>query len=45
MANVNSFAVPVEDTDVGMSIAANDRALNACQFDGACEVPVLIDRL
>ncbi|MGA2465766.1 MAG: hypothetical protein ABSH06_15620 [Thermodesulfobacteriota bacterium] len=44
MTNVNGFTVPVEHADVGVSIAANDRALNASQLDGAGEVPVLIYR-
>src|SRR4030042_512784 len=39
MPNVDSFAVPVEHTDVGMGIATNDGALDACQLDRAGEVP------
>jgi hypothetical protein len=45
MPNVSGFTVPVKDSDVGMSIAANDRTLNACQLDGTGEVPVFIQWL
>jgi len=42
MANVNGFAIPIENADVDVSIATNDRALNASKLDGPGEVPVLI---
>ena len=45
MSNVNSFAVPVIHADVDVGIATNNRTLNASQFDGPGEVPLLIHRL
>src|SRR5574341_14629 len=45
VADVRLLAVPIEDADVGVDVAADDGALNAPHLDGAGEVPVLVHGL